>query len=807
MRRYGVLLVLALLATASGQALAIRYQEVMRPPIEQQAVVENAAFAWDALNFKLHDGSMALAGAEGLTTTAVFRGHGELDVAPPNPIARQQMQFLLGQPAIAEPFTEAVFRFASAQQFRDVAGTSIHFTQHGPNPALAAVLEERAQVLVQRGLPGVARQMLALDAGAAPSPGWFLAALKTNSGWVIARFDPLDAEAVEVSEFRQNSAYGEAVFQDVWAHFPSQMQAALPPGGVAPLPAPDQLGNYDLNVNIPGNLDLQAQASFTVTARQPGRGLLLQLDPNLRVSSARLADGSAVDYLQPPDPGRIPQPFYTGNWVYLELPHPLAAGATARLTLQYAGKYVIQKVGTGNFFARSMGWYPGNLYGPPFQRADYHLQFENQQRYTLMATGVRQSLHQANGIATSVWTTPVPLTVAGFALGDYSRLSKSVKLPDGQQVTVNVLSNNSPDDLLASINLANSNSLPNEGPPQPTLPIGTLNTRNLAPVALNQVSNALRFMTALYGPYPYRSLSIVPIAGDYGQGWPGLLYLSDLSFLDSTQLDALGAPQAVMQQLSDTFRAHETSHQWWGHRVGWASYHDQWLSEGFANASALFFQMAADGENAGLATLQQWRRALQAKGRRGRVHGLDGALWLGERLSSSQDAEGYQIITYDKGGYVLYMLRQMMLDLHRKDPNAAFTAMMKDFTSTYANRDASTADFQKIVEKHMTPAMDIEGDHSMNWFFRKYVYGTGIPQLTFHAAWQPSGSRTRLTMTIANPGRWQGLLPVYIWQGKSFLRGQVRVVQPQETIAVNLAFRPTRVEANQFLDMLIDVKQ
>lgn len=807
MRRYGVLLVLALLTTASGQALAINYQEVLQPPLQQQAVVENAAFAWDAVNFKLHDGSMALAGAEGVTTTAVFRGHGELDVAPPNPIARQQMQFLLSKPAIAEPFTEAVFRFASARQFEDVVGASIHFTQRGPNPALEAVLRERAQLVVQRGLPGVARQMLALDAQTVPSPGWFLAALKTNSGWVIARFDPLDAEAVEVSEFRQNSAYGEAVFHDVWAHFPAETQAALPPGSVPPLPAPDRLDDYNLNVTIPGNLDMQAQAGFTVTARQAGRGLLLQLDSNLRVTSARLPDGSLVDYLQPPDPGRISAPFFDGNWIYLRLAKPLAAGASARINLQYGGRYVIQKVGNGNFFARSTGWYPSNLYGPPFQRASYHMQFENQQRYILIATGVRQSEQKSNGIETSIWTTPVPLTVAGFALGDYSELSQSVKLPDGQQVTVNVLSNNSPDDLLASINIANGNELPSEGPPQPSLPIGTLNTRSLAPVALAQVSDALRFMTSLYGPYPYRSLSIVPIAGDYGQGWPGLLYLSDLSFLDSTQLDALGAPQTVMQQLSDTFRAHETSHQWWGHRVGWASYHDQWLSEGFANASALLFQMAADGENAGLETLQQWRRQLQAKGRRGRVHGLDGALWLGERLSSSEDAEGYQIITYDKGGYVLYMLRQMMLDMHSKNPNAAFIAMMKDFTSTYANRDASTADFQKIVEKHMTPAMDIEGDHTMNWFFRKYVYGTGIPQLTFHATWQPNGPHTRLTMTIGNPDNWHGLLPVYVWQGKSFLRGQIRVAQPQETVAISLGFRPTRVEANQYLDMLVDVKQ
>ena len=41
--------------------------------------------------------------------------------------------------------------------------------------------------------------------------------------------------------------------------------------------------------------------------------------------------------------------------------------------------------------------------------------------------------------------------------------------------------------------------------------------------------------------------------------------------------------------MTDFFRGHESSHQWWGHRVGWKSYHDQWLSEGFAEFSGLFY--------------------------------------------------------------------------------------------------------------------------------------------------------------------------------------------------------------------------
>ena len=55
--------------------------------------------------------------------------------------------------------------------------------------------------------------------------------------------------------------------------------------------------------------------------------------------------------------------------------------------------------------------------------------------------------------------------------------------------------------------------------------------------------------------------------------------------------------------------------------------------------------------------------------------------------------------------------------------------MMKDYTSTYGGKFASTADFQKVVERHMVPAMNATGDGKMDWFFNQWVYGTEVPAL------------------------------------------------------------------------------
>jgi len=123
----------------------------------------------------------------------------------------------------------------------------------------------------------------------------------------------------------------------------------------------------------------------------------------------------------------------------------------------------------------------------------------------------------------------------------------------------------------------------------------------------------------------------------------------------------------------------------------------------------------------------------------------------GEARPFVRVAGAYQPVVYSKGGYVLHMLRMMLFDPRNQNPDQHFQAMMQDFCKTFDNKAASTEDFKAIVEKHMTPAMDIEGNHRMDWFFRQYVYGMGIPQYSFHylveeageGKWKVSGSVAR----------------------------------------------------------------
>ncbi len=94
-------------------------------------------------------------------------------------------------------------------------------------------------------------------------------------------------------------------------------------------------------------------------------------------------------------------------------------------------------------------------------------------------------------------------------------------------------------------------------------------------------------MTQEFGPSPIRNLAVTPIPGGFGQGFPGLVYLSTLAYLNPGQLPPRLRERSEETFYSELLETHEVAHQWWGNLVVPASYHDDWLIESLANYSAL----------------------------------------------------------------------------------------------------------------------------------------------------------------------------------------------------------------------------
>jgi aminopeptidase N len=427
-------------------------------------------------------------------------------------------------------------------------------------------------------------------------------------------------------------------------------------------------------------------------------------------------------------------------------------------------------------------------------------------RFALVATGVKTNETVDGNELVTTWKSEKPMTVAGFAFGEVK-----VEKTKAGNVEVEVYANRFMDNLTGELLRAVQAAGASRG-------IERLVPADRAGEIATEMANSIRLFEAFFGPYPYSRLAISTIPYSYGQGWPSLIYLSFLSFMSAYERNTLGLGLRQEKEITRFFRAHETSHQWWGHKVAWKSYHDQWLSEGFAEFSGnlyLLFDTKSWDEYRDRHKLARQTLFLRDLG--GRPYDSVGPIWMGLRLNSSQSPDAYQRLVYEKGGFVLHMLRMMLFNEADDDgPDATFKAMMQEFTRTYDNKAASTEDFKAIAEKYMTPDMNLDGNARLDWFFNQYVYGTGIPTYEFkHSVTPADGGKWKLSGTVTQSGvpeGWKDVLPIYmeltVNNVKRTLKvGNMSIMQRVTPFEEILALKPERVTLCLNEDSIAVIKQ
>jgi len=310
------------------------------------------------------------------------------------------------------------------------------------------------------------------------------------------------------------------------------------------------------------------------------------------------------------------------------------------------------------------------------------------------------------------------------------------------------------------------------------------------------VANSTRFYEQIFGvPLGTDRLVVSSIVGGHGQAFDGFLHMSEGSFY----LERPGA--------SELFRAHEMAHEWWGHRVSWATYRDQWLSEAFAEYSAMMYVQATmeDGEHWFAEILHTYTdeltgsiKSILSKFARPGLSPLNpnerakmGPIALGYRAQAGQVPGAYFIQSYQKGSVVLHMLRIMLRNLTKSDD--LFVQVLSDFLHTYDGKAASTEDFIASLTK-TAPA-------DWQWFFDEWVYGTAIP--TYAWDWKAErgdGGKDVLALTVRQqhvPTGFRMPVPVRIdFGGGKSGQAVVLVDKPEETFRIPLPARPKDVELN-----------
>jgi hypothetical protein len=533
----------------------------------------------------------------------------------------------------------------------------------------------------------------------------------------------------------------------VWAAFPSQNR--LPNTASAPGKATDtvSIDQQDLDIAIAKNGMLTGVAKTTLQANTAGIAVVpLNLYSTLRVFSVKTPDGRPLDFIQE---GKDYDPDFA-----VILAKPLAKDERLDLQIAYAGKDVVIGEGGNNYFlaggARDR-WYPSAGQGGVSSYATYHMVFHVPKSLELIATGklVRQSTDGAT--ATTEWTSGVPIPVAGFNLGQFTKVAGALK----SGFTVTAYANSSLPDDASSLQLAASSS--GSG-----MALGTLTTTSMLKPALSQGQVAIELYTRYFGPLQFPSLALTQqTACNYGQSWPMLVYLPICAFWDETIQHQLGLDSDPMYWKVVT--PHEVAHQWWGQTVSFRSYRDQWMSEGFADFSASFLQATNKDIGPYRDFWRNQRELLVQKNAQG-FRPIDvGPVTMGYRLINTRSGEDvYRNLVYPKGAYILHMIRMMAWNSRTGDQWLMET--LQDFVNTYRGQPASTEDFKAMLEKHMTPAMDLDGNHKLDWFFNEYVYGTALPHYTFTSAIRSDEHGTiahiRLTQSNVDPS-FKMLIPLY----------------------------------------------
>ena len=136
---------------------------------------------------------------------------------------------------------------------------------------------------------------------------------------------------------------------------------------------------------------------------------------------------------------------------------------------------------------------------------------------------------------------------------------------------------------------------------------------------------------------------------------------------------------------------------------------------------------------------------------------------------------------------------------------------MHDLVDSRRLQAATTEDFKAVVEKHMSQAMDLDGNHRMDWFFNEYVYGTKLPAYHFEGQVTQNGDAASLHFKLVQSGVSDGfkmLVPIYLEfaDGKVAHLGTVNITGSttmERTLPLSKLPSPVkRVSINYYYDVL-----
>ncbi|GBC77063.1 Aminopeptidase N [bacterium HR08] len=469
-------------------------------------------------------------------------------------------------------------------------------------------------------------------------------------------------------------------------------------------PPPLDIEHYVLQLTLfPGERRLEGRVTIRGRATAPTDDVRIDLVATLTVARV-LLDGAPVPFTHAEDRVRVSA--------------SLAAGQTFTLVIEYGGQpTLVGRFPSGMFFSHHSGfpviatlsqpdgaptWWP--CVDDPADKATADLEITVPPGYVVASNGLLEDVRlHPDGWRTYVWRERYPIAtyLISIAATNFVEFSDIYVARDGTAMP-----------LLYFVYPEHLDRA------QRTFPV----TRE-----------ALRVFAELFGEYPF-------LAEKYGMAefpWGGAMEHQTMTSIGSSAL------------LSVDTIVHEAAHQWWGNMVTPRTWHDIWLSEGFATYGEILFRERMYGADPG--QLLRQRDDGLASGR------LGGTVYAEDATDPFDDIPAI----YTKGAWVVHMLRYLLGE-------DRFFAALREYGRRFAYANASTEDLQRVFSEFYGA--------SLEWFFEQWVYAPMRPIYAFSWSVQPEGAGYRLRLRLEQrqthlvPRRDPTRPPVYIMPVEFTLR-------------------------------------
>jgi len=174
--------------------------------------------------------------------------------------------------------------------------------------------------------------------------------------------------------------------------------------------------------------------------------------------------------------------------------------------------------------------------------------------------------------------------------------------------------------------------------------------------------------------------------------------------------------------------SHELAHSWFGDLVTCKNWAELWLNEGFATyMEAAFREKTFSREDYVAKAKSDAAQFMVDDIITRRRHGL-----FNRRAADVDALFDNPSVTYNKGGAVIYMLREQV-------GAETFWKAINAYLNAHKFANVESTDLKK--------AMEDASDQDLGWFFDQWVYGTSFPRLTVQPVYSARTKTLKLTVT------------------------------------------------------------